>query len=172
MSAARAQPLPKSRPNLTRAELATGAQDTALNVASVLRDTWEDFQNSDRHFKYKAGILAAWLLMSVTTFFVACPGTGSPHGIGALLVVAGDADSPIYMVKNDGQEVWTNVTVLVNGRYTTVVGQIPPNRDVTLSPKLMKSNDNQTAPQNLKVTTLEVKTDQGNTLLLENGKPP
>ena len=36
------------------------AASTALNVAAILRETWEDFRNADRYFKYKAVILVAW----------------------------------------------------------------------------------------------------------------
>src|SRR4051812_33234843 len=42
------------------------AADVTLNTWALLKQIGRDFKNSDRFFKYKAGIVAAWLLLSVT----------------------------------------------------------------------------------------------------------
>ena len=46
----------------------------------------EDFRNSDRYFKYKAGVLAGWLFLTVSSFGVACPGQGPSNDIDAHLI--------------------------------------------------------------------------------------
>ena len=40
------------------------AESTALNVVAILRETWEDFRNADRYFKFKAAILGAWAVLA------------------------------------------------------------------------------------------------------------
>lgn len=171
VSAARQKPLPRAGTRLFAERLREGATDTALNLAGMLRDLVADFRSADRFFKYKAGIIAAWVLLSVTSFFIACP-RSTENDIGARLVLAGDSTRPIYMVKNEGDEPWTEVTIIVNGTYRAAVAQIAPNGDVTLTPKQLLGPDGNIAPPELKVTELEVRTAEGNTTLLKAGQRP
>jgi hypothetical protein len=170
VSAARAQPLAQAQPGSTGTRLKSGAADTALNALSLLRDVWEDFRSSDRFFKYKAFIIVTWLLLSVSGFVVACPQSGEANDIGAHLVVAGEANQPIYMIKNAGNEPWKDVVVVVNEKYRAAFAQILPNGDITLTPKLLTGPNGKPPSPDLKVTELEVQTSDGATRLLRGGE--
>lgn len=173
-SAARAEPLPEEAPQkLSKERLKEGAADTALNVLGILRDFVDDFRNSDRFFKYKAAVLAGWLLLSVTSVGVACPSTedtNSRGSFGARLIISDVAGQKVFQVKNDSEETWENVSVLVNNTYQTTVAQVVPYGDIGLTPRLLVDrNTGASAPSNLVFTTIVVTTDQGSVTLFKNG---
>jgi hypothetical protein len=172
VSAARAQPLAQKQSSLTKDRLKSGAENTALNALSILRETWEDFRNSDRFFKYKAAIIALWIGLSVTSFAVACPGTGNSNRIGAKLVTTEVSGRPVVSIQNAGDDKWEDVLVLVNTSYRAAVASIDPDQTVTLTPKQWVGPDGQTAPSDLKVSDVEVRTSEGNTVLLVGGLKP
>lgn len=172
-SALRSAPLaPPTQAKGPRGErLREGALETLLNAAGLLKDALEDFQNSDRFFKYKALVLGCWLLLTVATFGVACPGGGPGNPIKAELVIAGDAVSPVYMVKNNSEEPWNGVRVIVNGAWITTADSIPAGREITLSLRLMSDENGAHPPAGLKVGEIVVETDEGQVQLLRGGRP-
>ena len=150
----------------------SSAADTVLNGAGLLRDTWDDFKSSDRYFKYKAGVLVCWLALTVTSIGVACPTSGlRTSSFGARLVIAGNAASPIYMVKNDSAEAWQDVEVVVNGVYRSTAAQIAAQSDLTLSAAVLFDSKGDRAPANLKINQIVVQTADGKATLLQGGQP-
>lgn len=171
VSAARASPLAAPRRN-TGELLAAGATDTALNAVGLLRDVWDDFQSSDRYFKYKAAVLACWLTLTVTSVGIACPTSSfRTNAIGARLVIAGDAASPIYMVKNDSTEPWQDVEVLVNGQYRSTAAQVDAQREITLSPVVLYDDKGARAPSDLRISEIVVQIADDKVSLLQGGQP-
>jgi hypothetical protein len=175
MSAARAQPADEDEdnPKLSKKALRAGAENTALNALGVLRDTWEDFRSSDRFFKYKAGVLATWIALSVASFVVACPGSGPSNNLGAHLDSVPPAvasDPPLFFVKNDSDQPWFDVVITVNGTYKVALSTVTANGQVPLSPKQLLGPDGSVAPGNLKIVAIEVHTDRGNTELMRGGQ--
>lgn len=172
-SALRERPLgPAVEAKAPRArQLREGALETLLNGAGLLKDALEDFQNSDRFFKYKALVLGCWLALTVTTFGVACPGTGASNPIKAELVVAGESASPVFMIKNNSEEGWNGVRVIVNGRWFTTADTVAAGRELTLSNRLMSNELGEHPPTDLRVAEIIVETDDGKAELLREGKP-
>lgn len=172
VTAAREQPLPEQRPALSKERLKESAADTALNALSILREVWEDFRSSDRFFKYKAGIIGSWALLSVMSIVVACPSSGVSNPIGAHLVASEVAGRVAISVRNESQETWRNVLVIVNGTYRAITPPVDPGMMLTVTPKLLAAADGAPPPADLKVVDLELQTSEGKTVLLEGGKPP
>ena len=171
VSASRLQPVPEPKGRITGGRLREGAADVVLNGVGILGDVVEDFRRSDRFFKYKAMVLGVWVLLSVTSFMVACPGGGSSNSFGARLVVAGSASEPIYMVKNDSDHQWDNVEVTVNGHWHATAAQIEPNREWVLSPVLLFDAEGHPAGSDLKVSDIEVKVGDDTVQVYRNGQP-
>lgn len=175
LSAARMQPV-KERPSPkgpVSARLKEGAAETALNVAGILRDLWADFRSSDQFFKYKAGIVAAWVLLSTAALFVACPSSGPTNEIGARVVVTQVAGSPVYMVVNDSGDAWEDVVVVVNDQYRAAVGRVAAEHlknNLTLEPKKLLAEGGQPAPRDLRAVKIEVKTASGRAELVDRGQ--
>lgn len=157
-SAARAQPLEPEAKKAASERLKEGAADTVLNSFSILSEVVDDFKSSDRFFKYKALVLTIWLLLSVGAFGVACPSSGPSNEINAVLVRAGDAASPVYMVKNESNEAWQDVEIVVNGKYRSTMSQLEAGGgNATLSPAVLFDEAGHRAPNSLQIADIVVK---------------
>jgi hypothetical protein len=175
VSAARGEPLPLDEDGLPlQSRLRDGAENTALNVVAILRETWEDFRNADRYFKYKASILAAWAVLSLVGVGVACPGApvvarGS-SSLGARLVVGEEMEHPAYVLSNESDRAWEDVVVVVNHAYRAAISHVEPKAFVTITPKQLMGDNGKLAPFNLRATDIELHTRKGNVVLLERGE--
>lgn len=163
----------RPQPQDMKARLREGALDTVLNSAGILADVWDDFRRSDRYFKYKAAIIGGWLFLSISTFFVACPGPGAGgrNALDARLVLAGDASRPVYMIVNESDDPWKEVLVVANGKYRTAVGSVGgKGGTLTFIPKQLKGDNDVAAPPDLRILDLELRTDDGDVWLLKEGE--
>jgi hypothetical protein len=152
--------------------LRSGATSTALNVAAILRETWEDFRNADRYFKYKAVILVAWAALSLFGIGVACP-TPSVHrdpSLGARLVVGDAAERPALVLHNESDAAWQDVLIVVNGRFRAAISHVEPHAFVTVTPKQLMGDNGKLAPSDLRATDVELRTNKGSAVLLEHGE--
>jgi hypothetical protein len=172
ITAERAAVLPPEPPKKVTADaLKATALETVLNSAGILRDLAGDFQRQDSFFKYKALVILSWLALSTTSIVVGCPGGGVSNDISARLVVAGDAARPVYMVKNDSSDKWTDVEVTVNGRWRTTAGEVESHGDLTLVPRLLINPEGESASGDLRVTEIDVRTAEGEAALMRGGRP-
>jgi hypothetical protein len=176
MSAARSDPLPLDEDGLPlQTRLRSEAESTALNVVAILRETWEDFRNADRYFKYKAAILAGWAVLSLTGVYVACPAAptlmGPSASLGARLVLGEEMEHPAYVLSNESDRAWEDVVVVVNHTYRAAISHVEPRAFVTITPKQLMGDNGKLAPFNLKATEIELHTRKGSVVLLENGQP-
>jgi hypothetical protein len=159
VTAERAAVLPPEPPRRVTADvLKAGAWETVLNSAGILRDLAGDFGRQDAFFKYKVLVIVAWLGLSTTSIAIGCPAGTVDNEITARLVVAGDARRPVYMVKNDSSDAWTNVEITVNGRWRTTAGEIAAHGDLTLVPRLLINPEGEAATSDLPVTEIVVRT--------------
>ncbi len=154
-----------------RQRLQAEAANTALNVFAILRELWDDFRSSDRYFKYKALIVASWVLLSVTGFAVACPGSPNRNtNFGAKLIVSEPGGRRIYMIKNEGKQTWENVRVIVNGEYQVATPKIEPGNDLVFGAKQLMGANGRLAPEGLAVSTLELRTSEGDATMIKDGQ--
>lgn len=177
LSAERTTPLPAApAPAGSGAQarrLAGGAQEAALNLAGLLRDAVADFRRRDRFFKYKAAIVAAWVVLSVASVAVGWPRSALSAGrLGARLVLNTQVRPPIVMLLNEGREPWDDVTVIVNGRYRASPGRVQPGGSITLTPKQLMGDNGVLAPSDLAIRDLALRTREGQVTLLEAGEEP
>lgn len=157
-SAARAQPLAPEERKMTGKRLQEGAVDTLLNSFSILGEVVQDFRNSDRFFKYKAMVISLWFLLAIGSFGVACPSGGGPtNDINAVLVVSGEAASPIYMIKNESTDSWHDVEIIVNGTYRSTMSEMPKEGNATLSSAVLFDDQGKRAPSKLQISDILVK---------------
>ncbi|MGA9524430.1 MAG: hypothetical protein WBV82_23445 [Myxococcaceae bacterium] len=175
VSAARQAPLPKEAPQgPLSARLKEGASESALNVAGLLRDLWDDFRNSDRYFKYKALVLGTWLLLSSAGVFVACPGsTGPENTIGARLTLVKVVDDEVITLFNESGDDWEEVMVVVNKRYGAAVPRVShaaPENTFTVDRRKLLGDQGQPAPADLRITDIEVRTSDGRATLMADGR--
>lgn len=173
-SAMRSQPLAPEQKGPASARLKEGAADTLLNSISILGEVVEDFRSSDKYFKYKAMVLSTWFLLMIGAFGIGCPSSGPSNDISAVLVVSGDSGRQIYMVKNDGTDVWQDVEIVVNGQYRSTQSQIAAEGgNLTLSAAVLFDEAGKRAPSALQITDIVVKVrePEGEVTLLQGGAP-
>lgn len=152
--------------------LRAGAESTALNVVAILHETWEDFRNADRYFKYKAIILVAWAILSLCGIGVACPAP-SVHrdpSLGARLVVGAESEHPALVLHNESDAAWQDVLIIVNGRYRAAVSHVEPHAFITVTPRQLMGDNGKLAPSDLQTTDVELRTRKGSAQLLEHGE--
>lgn len=170
-TAARTEPLPPEPPKPPLERVAQGAADFGHSLLAFAREGVRDFKSRDRFFKYKALIVVSYVLLSITTFGIACPGAGvRTLDMGARVVVGGAADRPVWLIKNESRENWTDVTVIINGHYRAAVGMVPANKNLAVTPLQLIGNDGRTAPADLRAQTLELKTADGDVELIREGR--
>ena len=146
------------------------AENTALNFLARAKDALESFRRSDRFFKYKAGIVGAWFLVSVLTLLWAPPSSSGDNRLGATLVVTTVLDHPVYMVKNESSRTWREVVVVVNRTYRAAVSEVEAGQNLTLAPKQLLGENGAVAPIKLELQDFEIRTARGSARLMEAGR--
>jgi hypothetical protein len=145
--------------------------DHGLNAVSILRENWEGLRGADRYFKTKAAIVGCWLVLTISSLFVACPATTRRgNTLAAQLVLTDVADHPVYMVKNDGKRPWRDVIVVVNHEYRAATAIVQPGNNITFGPRQLLGDNGQMAPDDLQISELELRTAEGRVTLLEGGE--
>lgn len=173
MSAARAAPLPKEQQGQLSQKLKDESANVALNALSIVKEKVEEFRQQDSFFKYKAFIVAGWVFLSLTTFGVTyARGGGRQTGdFGAKLVPIASRSSLTIM--NKSEDPWEKVHIVVKdnrgAEWNAFVPRVEPAREVTISPKQLLGTDGKAAPSDLTIVGVEMRTDDGDAVLLENG---
>lgn len=144
--------------------------DLGLNTLATLKELAEDFKRSDRFFKYKVGIIAAWLALSALGVIVAIPRSGG-NSLDAKLTVTTVVGDRVYSLKNLGKKPWTEITVVANGTYRLAAPQVEPNEMLTFEAKRLTGANGQPAPRDLNVTDMILKTAEGDAVLVKEGEP-
>ena len=144
-------------------------------MVAILRETWEDFRNADRYFKFKAAILGAWAVLCLAGVFVACPGAptliGPSTSLGARLIMGEEPEHPAYVLSNESDRAWEDVVVVVNHSFRAAISHVEPRAFVTITPKQLMGDNGKLAPFNLKATDIELHTRKGSVLLLQDSQP-
>jgi hypothetical protein len=168
MTAQRQRPL-ASEPLKHRIQRAI--EDHGLNALSIAREFLEGLRSADRHFKAKALIVGGWLALAVSSLIVACPGSiHRGNALGAELIITDVADHPVYMVKNDGKRPWRDVIVVVNHQFRAATAVVQPGNNITFGPKQLLGDNGQVAPDDLQVSEVELRTNDGRAMLLQAGE--
>ena len=161
-------------PKDIKQRLKVAAENTALNAVGALSDFAKAFNRSSKYFKYRVFIVGALAFLAASTFWAACPSNplAPQNDLGAVLVVAGDASRPVYMVKNESTDPWTNVVLIANKKFRATSSRIDAGGNFTITPKQLIGDNGMLAPPDMKIADLEIRTDDGSNVLLENGEPP
>ncbi|WP_237080387.1 hypothetical protein [Myxococcus xanthus] len=169
MSAARTEPLLKEKPDGPLGKrLAGDASNHLLNGLSILKELVADFRRSDRFFKYKASIIAGWLVMTVMSLAIACPGSTVRKGdMDARLVLSDRLDRPSVTIWNESKEPWYDVTLTVNGQYQAAVLTVAPGEFITITPKQLMGSSG-AAPADLRFQSIQMRSRDDSADLTED----
>jgi hypothetical protein len=104
--------------------------DAILNSKAIAEELVSDFQASDRFFKYKVAVIAAWAAMSALTLVLACPSarTDPSNRLSAEAHVEQvptlDSAIPVVVVQNRSETPWQDVRFILNGTYASTTAAV------------------------------------------------
>lgn len=178
MTAARTGPAEKKAPEgQVSKRLANEASNVFLNTLSILKEKLQEFRESDRFLKAKAGIIGGWALISVLSIVIACPGRGvETTDFGARVTVLPNVDKPTaapsLTVTNTAEEPWENVVFVVNGKYSTrSIDKIDAGGIFTVTPRLLANATGTPMPPDERFVQAEMRTNDGKAELVRDGQP-
>jgi hypothetical protein len=175
MSATRTAPPPKDQPQGALSDrLKSESANVALNALSIVKEKVQEFREQDRFFKYKAFIVAGWVLMSMATFGTTwARGAKQTGDFGASLVPVRNRASSVSIL-NKSPAAWEDVIIVVKDdkgvEWRASVARVEPMMDVTIGPKQLLGPSGQAAPSDLVVRGVEMRTAEGRATLLEDGR--
>jgi phage tail protein X len=142
--------------------------DAALNAKAVLGEFVEDFQSRDRFFKYKAGVVAGWTLLSALSLFLACPGApgeGDSNDLDAKVnvqeVMGGEKAITAIYIGNQGTADWGDTFVRLNNVYTAALPDVKAGTHVVLTVTKFSSSDGRTPPPEMKPQRIDIRCKAG-----------
>lgn len=159
--AQRQEPLPEERRPLPD-RLREGAGDLAFHTRRFFEESLDDLRRRDRFFRLKAGVLAAWIALSLVAFAIATGGTTDPagNGLGAYVALTRTAMGWGLLVDNRSDEAWTSVRVILNDEWIHERMAIGPNEKVVLGPGQFHRKG-EAAPLELEIESVHVAADEG-----------
>ncbi len=139
-----------------------GLASLAGRLLAALRGAIEGFRRQDRYFKMRAGIVGAWMLLTVVSLWTACPPSGAANPLGADVRVLRDSlvGGEQLLVRNESDEIWTEVKLLLDGAWSYEHKTLRPHDQLVLSLDKF-AREGQPAPGDLKPRTLTIDCDQG-----------
>lgn len=141
---------------------AGAAASFAGRLVAALRGAVEGFRRQDRYFKMRAGVVGAWLLLTLASFWIACPPSGSANPLGADVRVLRDSlvGGEQILVRNESDEIWTEVKFLLDGTWRHDHKTLRSHDQLVLSLDKF-TREGQPAPSDLRPRTLTIDCDQG-----------
>lgn len=128
----------------------------------LVRDLLSDWKRRDPAFRWKTGIVAAWLGISLVSLHVATSGPSDPasNALGAYVAVTHTAMGWGLLLDNRSNRPWEEVEVVVNGEWIHRRDRVEPDEKVVLGP-LQFSRGGEHPPAELSVESIRLHTRKG-----------
>jgi hypothetical protein len=157
-----------SRPSHIGAALRV--KDLALDLAGDLAD---GYRKSTRYTRMRGAVVASAVLLSLLLMWIAWPPSGdSRNSLGAQAVLSeGFLGDKSILLWNDSDEIWTDVTVTLDGKWEWKTSLLRPGEKQSLRPDEF-TNFGTAAPRDLTPRSVEIDCRQGSaTVSLAQGSP-
>ncbi len=139
-------------------DLARGAIGAAGDLAS---DVATGYRKSTRFFKLRASVVATWALLSLVTFWAACPSSGPTNPLGAKAkFLAGTIMGSQVFVENESDRIWRDVTVTLEGGWRYEKRTVRPSESFVV-PTSRFAKDGAPAPAGLASKTITIECAEG-----------
>lgn len=141
-------------------DLALGALGAAGDLAA---DVAQGYRKSTRWFKLRAVVVATWALLSLVTFWAACPSSGPGNSLGAKVQLLSAKDALMgtqVFVENDSGRLWQDVVLTIDGGFSYEKKTVRPQDKLVVSITQFRRGA-ESAPADLEPRTLTVECDRG-----------
>jgi hypothetical protein len=143
-------------------DLARSAVDAAGELAA---DVATGYRKSTRYFKLRAAVIGTWALLTVVTFWGACPSSGPSNALGAKSkLLAGSIMGSQVLVENESGKVWRDVVVTLEGGWRFERRTLRPAESFVV-PTARFEKDGATAPPGLSPKTITIECSEGRVTL-------
>jgi hypothetical protein len=141
-----------------RLSAAADALDACRGHAAELAD---GFRRSDRFFKMRVGIVAAWAVISLATLWGACATPGAHNALGADVQVDGDSIMGTQiLVRNESEHIWEDVVLTLDDGWRYTQRTMRSQDLVVLSVSSFRKGD-ESPPRDLRPRALTIACRQG-----------
>jgi hypothetical protein len=141
-------------------DLALGAIGAAGDLAA---DVAQGYRKSTRWFKLRAAVVATWALLSLVTFWAACPSSGPENSLGAKVQLLSAKDALMgtqVFVENDSGRLWRDVVLTIDGGFSHEKKTVRAHDKLVVSITQFKK-DGESAPPDLEPRSLTIECDRG-----------
>ena len=146
-----------------------GAHDGRLSAAAEVLGGWrgraaelaDDFRRSDRFFKMRLGIVAAWAVLSLATLWGSCATPGQHNPLGADVQVNRDSIMGAQLlVRNESDGIWEDVVLTLDDGWRYTQRTMRPEDLVVLSVSSFRKGD-EAPPRDHRPRALTISCRQG-----------
>ena len=121
----------------------------------------DDLRRADRFLRLRAGIVGAWVVLSVATLWAACPSSGPGNALGADVQVNRDSIMGVQLlVRNESSRIWEDVVLTLDDGWRYTHRTMRPHDLVVLSMSSFKKGD-EAPPRDYRPRTLVIACGQG-----------
>jgi hypothetical protein len=144
-------------------------RDARLSAAAEVVDGWraraaelsDGFRRSDRFFKMRVGIVAAWAVLSLATLWGACATPGQHNALGADVQVNRDSIMGTQLlVRNESDHIWEDVVLTLDDGWSYTQRTMRPQDLVVLSVSSFRKGD-EAPPREHRPRALTISCQQG-----------
>lgn len=153
---------PAAPPTPLARRLREGAGDLLFALRRGAVESWRDFRRLDRHFQWKAGVVAAWALTSLVAIRIAMasPTDLASNGLQAYVAMNQTTMSWGLLVHNRSDEPWNAVRVILDDGWVHERPAIGAGERVVLSPEDFR-RAGEAAPADLGIASVRIETRGG-----------
>jgi hypothetical protein len=138
-----------------------GRRSAAADVLQAGRELADELRRSDRFFKLRVGIVAAWVVLSLATLWGACAAPGQRNALGADVQVNRDSLMGVQLlVRNDSDHIWEDVVLTLDDGWKYSQRTMRPQDLVVLSLASFRKGD-EAPPRDHRPRALSISCAQG-----------
>lgn len=143
-------------------DLARGAIGAASDLAGELA---EGYRKSTRYFRLRAAVVGTWALLTLSTFWAACPSSGPANSLGASAQLLSRSEPGMLLgsqilVENGSRDLWTDVAITLDGGWRYEKKTIRPG-DKLVVPVAKFLKDGAHAPRDLEPRSITIECNEG-----------
>jgi hypothetical protein len=145
-------------------DIAPGAQKAATAARDFARDLAQDlaegYRRSNRYVRMRAAVIASFALLTVASLWLACPSSGPTNDLGAEVKLAESFLGNQILIRNESDEVWTDVVITLEGGWRLDRKTVRPRDEMVVSVAQF-AKDGRLAPKDYRPASLVIACREG-----------
>lgn len=137
------------------------AESAWEEILEFSEDRLTEFKRSSKYFKWKLGLLGAYLVIALLTYLIFVP-AGELNEIDAEVTLRKTfLFGKHFVVTNQGSDAWKDVKLTLNQTYRTSLPKVPPQQKVVVKFIELKDAQGGSPGESLPLTSLRIECSEG-----------